>query len=190
MKKTLALLVFVFALCTVAFQAFLAFSPSINAKNVGWAIDLFNQRGGQGRNVEGGPVNPGEKAILFAFVTYNEEPVQSVLVAFEVKNPDNSTVIFGTAQTNSTGYASLNFSITSSVFPHNGLWTAIATASPTQTTVVDVMPFYIYVLGGISTPIRSTALISILFVELLIAAVVTVAKGLSKRYIHKSPPRS
>lgn len=119
------------------------FFPFTIASNSGWSIDLFCQHGGVGNNVtSSSPFIVGDLISLFAYVTYNQVPVQSVLVAFQVNNPQGSLVLVTTAQTNASGIAATNFTITENVYPvFPSLWEAIATASPAQQTVSDTMPF-------------------------------------------------
>jgi hypothetical protein len=60
---------------------FLAFSYVVHAVDTDWVIDLFNNGGGKGKNVEGAPCFLGERVVLYAYVTYKKIPVQSVLVS-------------------------------------------------------------------------------------------------------------
>jgi hypothetical protein len=119
------------------------FLPLTIAGNSGWSIDLFCQHGGVGNNVtSSSPFIVGDLTILFAYVTYNQVPVQSILVAFQLNNPQDSLVLVTTAQTNASGIAATNFTITENVYPvFPSVWKAIATASPAQQTVSDTMLF-------------------------------------------------
>jgi hypothetical protein len=117
--------------------------PFAVASNSGWSIDLFCQHGGVGKNVAAyPPFVVGERIDLFALVTYNQAPVRSVLVAFQVSSPQGSPVLVTTGQTNASGIATTNFTITESTYPlFPSSWESIATASPAQTTINDTMPF-------------------------------------------------
>lgn len=167
------------------FALFIFLAPLFHATNAietGWEIDLFNQWGGRGKNVYGAPVSLGERIILFAYVTYNKVPVQSVLTSFQVLDPRNYTIIVSTTQTNSSGYAKINFTITANVYPHYpSLWRSIASASPTQETVVDTMSFYILLsVGGISVSIQKTILNNPSIVQILMITAVMSIRLLKK----------
>ena len=172
--KTLTLALVFFALFL------LVLSATVVKADPGWNIDLFCPRDGKGPHVTCHyPYAVGERIILYALVTYNEDPVQSVIVAFEVDDPLGSPRIVTVAQTNSTGIATVNFTITENVYPsYPSLWNSIATTSPTQTTVNDTMPFRIvYSLGGISTPILTPPYTRALVIEtLIILALIPAAK--------------
>jgi hypothetical protein len=187
MRTIFRVLVFLFPLLTLIFNVLPAFSLFAPAKSVGWEIDLFSLRGGIGKNVSGASFGPGERITLFAYVTYSQMPVQAVLVAFQVNNPQDVPVILNTAQTNSSGYAEIDFTITQYVYPpSSSMWKAIATTSPTQQTVTDVMLFYIvFLLGGtsisIQTPTCTYALIIETFVALALIVNAKIRKNLKKR---------
>jgi len=175
-------LFFVLGICIVSL-----FSISAEGDS-GLEIDLFCQHGGLGRGVASSPFIVGSRIILFAYVTYNQEPVPSVLVAFQVNNPQGSLLLIAVEPTNASGYATTNFTITEnsySSFP--SLWEAIATASPAQNTVNDTMPFLILsplTVGGISSSTQALATRSFakdLFAELLAASVLTVFAKFRKR---------
>ena len=57
------------------------FMPFANATS-GRCIDIFTRRGGKGPGEPGGAFRPFELVQVYANVTYNEWPVQNVLVAF------------------------------------------------------------------------------------------------------------
>jgi hypothetical protein len=145
----------------IGFQIILS-APFTKATNTGWSIDLFCQHGGIGENVSSSsPFVVGERISLFAYVTYNQQPVRSVLVAFQVNNPQGSPVLITTAQTNASGYAAANFTITEDVYPFfPSLWESIATASPAQHTVKDTMAFII--VTGLAVTISPTYALIIL----------------------------
>jgi hypothetical protein len=64
------------------------------------------------------------------------------LVAFQVNYPQGSILLVATGQTNMSGYATTNFTITQSTYPFfPSLWESIATVSPAQQTINDTMPF-------------------------------------------------
>ncbi|MEM3622662.1 MAG: Ig-like domain-containing protein, partial [Candidatus Bathyarchaeia archaeon] len=76
-------------------------------------IDLFTQKepySGKGPNNPSDAFSPQEIVILYAFVTYNEMPVQNLLVAFYVQTPNGASFSFS-EKTNSSGIATINFTI-------------------------------------------------------------------------------
>jgi len=154
----------------------------------GWNIDLFCKYGGVGRNVACPvPFPLGMNVILWAHITYNDMPVQSILVAFQVDYPNGSQLLVSSQQTNASGYAATNFTITKNlyqIFPSN--WNSTATTSPAQKTVSDSMPFEVLPLlpvGGISLSISASLLspsIMALSVEILAALALIVGSKVRK----------
>lgn len=143
MRIFYGVIVLIFVVLIFGFCVHESFSISTES-NDGWSIDLFCRHDGVGKNTTSGNILVGELINLFAYVTYNGMPVQSVLVAFQVNNPNGSLVIINTAQTNASGYAEIEFRITPDVYPlFPSLWESFATISPTQQTVTDIMPFSI-----------------------------------------------
>ena len=118
-----------------------SFFPLVVGSNSGWSIDLFCQHDGIGHNtVASPPFYVGEGIILFANVSYNQVPVPSVLVAIQVNNPQGFPVLLTTVQTNTSGLASTEFTISANLYPiFPSMWESIATVSPTQQTVNDTM---------------------------------------------------
>jgi hypothetical protein len=79
----------------------------------GGKIDLFTQKkpyDGKGSNKPSDAFSPQEIVILYTLVTYNENPIQNLLVAFDVKAPNNASFCL-TSRTNSSGIAVVNFTI-------------------------------------------------------------------------------
>ena len=106
------------------------------------AIDLYNQRGGQGPNEPSESFAPMETVELTAALTYCEEPVEYKLVGFEVKNPVGEIVADRSNMTNEHGLAKINFTITGECLPEIfGTWTALALASVAEQTVNDTLAF-------------------------------------------------
>jgi hypothetical protein len=102
----------------------------------GWQVDVYTQKqpySGAGLNQSSDSFAPTEAVFLYANVTYNEYPVQSILVLFQVSGPPNpvQNITFGLpAVSNQDGVAEATFSIPWS--PPNpetrvfGFWTVIA----------------------------------------------------------------
>lgn len=108
-------------------------------------LDLYNQKGGFGRNQASGDFIPGETVILTAFVTYNDEPVEYKPVSFEVKDSVGEVVLYRNAMTNENGLATIDFTIRRDCLPNIfGTWVAIATSSISQQTVTDCLTFRVY----------------------------------------------
>jgi hypothetical protein len=108
-------------------------------------LDLFNQKGGYGINQTSDTFAPDEIVILFAYLTFNQEPVEGKLVAFQVINPLNVTVAYRSALTSASGIAVTNFTIPYAVPPEEviGLWKVVGTASVAEITVIDMLYFYV-----------------------------------------------
>ena len=99
---------------------------SFNVEN--GKIDLFTQRtpyNGRGVNVPSDSFSPGEVVILFAFVTQSNVPLKGSLVTFSVKVP-NGTSFSLASETNSSGIATVNFTISSIWSEVHGEWFASA----------------------------------------------------------------
>ena len=62
------------------------------SNDTGGKIDLFTQKepySGKGPNMPSDAFGPGEEVQIYALATYNEYPVQSLLVAFQILGPQN-----------------------------------------------------------------------------------------------------
>jgi hypothetical protein len=121
-------------------------------------IDLFTQKGGKGPNQPGGSFSSLELVFLYASVTYyNGSPVQAVLVAFEVLNPINKSVLNRAAQANSSGVATISFRIADLAYQPIlvGTWIAIAKTKVCDEEIEDTLTFIVtyLVVGGKAIPI-------------------------------------
>lgn len=108
------------------------------------SIDLYNQRGGVGPNQPSAEFSPGDQVILYAFVTYNDTPVEDKLVAFEVYDAGGATVLDRTVQTNALGLAQTNFTLPITCNLNQrviGEWSAIAVVEVAEIIVNDEMTF-------------------------------------------------
>jgi len=116
-------------------------------------IDLFTEKipfGGRGMNQSSDAFQPQELVILYANVTYNDDPVANKLVAFQVNNPSNAfqnITILGVSSTNASGMAQFSFRIP---WPSEnaeqiifGEWVAIADVEVAQQVVVDTLTFQV-----------------------------------------------
>jgi len=108
----------------------------------GAAIDLYNQKGGQGPNQPDGAFALGETVTLTALLTYDEEPVQNKLVGFEVIDPTGEIVLNRSNVTDADGLATVNFTVPVLCLPNIfGTWIAAATASVSEQIVSDTLTF-------------------------------------------------
>lgn len=109
---------------------------------MGAAIDIYCQKvpfDGTGPNVQCDSFAPQELMIIYAKVTYNDDPVEGKLVGFEVRDSNDECVLYRTAQTNAAGVAVIEFRVPS--MPAFGDWIAIGIVDVAGTTVADTMPF-------------------------------------------------
>ena len=76
-------------------------------------IDLFTQKepySGKGSNMPSDAFGPGEIVILYALVDDDGVPLRNLLVTFYVQSPDDTSFSL-TAKTNTSGIATINFTI-------------------------------------------------------------------------------
>jgi hypothetical protein len=108
------------------------------------AIDVYTDKGGLG---PGGTYpfgwadayRPQERVCVFAKVTYNGEPVEYKPVAFEMIDPNGTSIDFRSAFTDASGVANTSFRIPSN--PVFGDWTVVGTVDVTGTIVNDTVTF-------------------------------------------------
>ena len=117
-------------------------SITIIPRPEGPAIDLYNQKGGQGPNEPSENFAPREIVELTALLTYYGDPVEYKLVGFEVRNAIGEVVLDRTSMTDANGLATTNFTILGECLPGIfGTWTALAIASVAEQTVSDTLTF-------------------------------------------------
>jgi len=131
--------------------------PSINGyyrcpvKKLGLSIDVYTEYpapyGGQGPNNPSDMFAPQQEVTLYALVTYNEDPVQQKLVAFEIHH-GNLPPIFRQAITNQDGIATVSFRIPwpcqDPVNTILGEWKVIATVEVAERVVNDTLTFKVW----------------------------------------------
>jgi hypothetical protein len=136
------------------------------APSLGPAIDVYTERGGTGIFVVAtdGPYpyhwsdayGPQEEVIVYAKVTYNDEPVEYKPVIFEVVDPLGAGRDFRTAFTGAGGIATTSFRIpwqgsgAESMF---GNWSIVGVVSISEQIVSDIVKFkfgYILSIRGIT----------------------------------------
>ncbi|MBX5328795.1 MAG: hypothetical protein QHH18_05265 [Candidatus Bathyarchaeota archaeon] len=114
-------------------------------------IDVFTDKApfdGRGLNQSSDAYQPQELLILYALVTYNENPLSNKLVGFQVRNPINAfqnITITGTCASNESGIATFLFRIP---WPSEngeeiifGVWSVIATVDIAGSMVLDTLTF-------------------------------------------------
>jgi len=117
----------------------------------GRAIDLYTQKepySGRGLNQPSDAFAPQEEVILYAYVTYNDDPVQGKIVSFEVRGPINlvENVSFTrSAVTDAGGVATVSFRIPwPAESPEEvvfGVWTVVALVDIAEVAVEDTLTF-------------------------------------------------
>jgi len=117
------------------------------------SIDLYTQRepySGRGPNQSSDAFAPQEEVILYAYVTYRDDPVPGKIVAFEVHGPINrfeNLSFTQTAMTNDNGMANVSFRIT---WPNGyceeevfGVWNVVAVVDIAEVAVNDTLSFLV-----------------------------------------------
>lgn len=113
-------------------------------EELGAAIDVYTERGGEMPGVPSDAYGPQELVIMYAKVTYNKDPVQNKLVAFEVKDPSMNVVVTRTDQTDTNGIATADFRIPWPCENATGLfgnWTIYASVDIAETKKDDTCKF-------------------------------------------------
>jgi hypothetical protein len=112
----------------------------------GGKIDLFTQKepySGKGPDMPSDAFGLEEVVILYALATYNEVPLQNLLVAFNVETPINTSFSLS-SRTNSNGIATVNFTVPQKcVNPSEafGEWFALANVLIDGTVFQDTLIF-------------------------------------------------
>jgi hypothetical protein len=93
-------------------------------------------------NKDGEPYALGETVMLFAQVTYAGDPVPNKLVAFQVVNAANTTIVLGVGPTNLNGIALMSFRIPE-VDSSLGVWTVFSTVEIDEVVYYGVASFQV-----------------------------------------------
>lgn len=112
-------------------------------------VDVYTQYpypyGGQGPNCASDAFAPQQEVIVYAKVTYKEEPLYNQMVSFQVQSPDGLFTLFRTASTSINGIAMASFGIpwqyetvTSTIF---GTWTVHGTVEVVERKYNDTLTF-------------------------------------------------
>jgi hypothetical protein len=105
----------------------------------------------------GGSYRLGETVVLSANVTFAGYPVANKLVAFQVLNPANATIVIDVATTNTSGIATISFGLPD-IYSNVGPWTAFANVELDQVTYSDVINFQVapvLTVGGYSFVVKA-----------------------------------
>ena len=114
----------------------------------GRVIDVFTQKGGGGANQSSDMFQPQELVVLYALVTYNDNPVVNKLVAFQANGPPNpfeNDTVGGSSNTNESGIAEFSFRIPWPIeMPEIkvfGEWFVVAAVDIADQRVTDTLAF-------------------------------------------------
>jgi hypothetical protein len=124
----------------------------------GRLLDVYTQRGGIGQGQADGNYKLGEEVKLISKVTYNGQPVQQKLVAFQVQNPSNQVSITRTGTTDQNGLTMMSFRIPN-VLDSIGTWTVTAVVEIAEKVAWDIVTFevtFMTPVGGFSTVVRDS----------------------------------
>ncbi|NWF86242.1 hypothetical protein HXY32_00260 [Candidatus Bathyarchaeota archaeon] len=141
-KAAIILTIALILLCLASGNVNIAFSSSTGGK-----LDLFTQKdpySGTGPDMSSDAFGPGESAIIYALITYNNYPVPNIPVAFEIRGPPNTIeniTVYRTIFTNSIGIATTSFTIPHEEETAFGIWTVISNANMGGTIIQDTLTF-------------------------------------------------
>jgi hypothetical protein len=130
----------------------------------GRLLDVYTQNGGVGEGQPDGNFTLGEVVYLTTSVSYNGMPVQSKLIAFQVKNPLNQTIVIRTAISDTNGMATVSFKIPNDV-SSIGTWSGISVVDIAQEVVWDTITFQVNAItpvGGFSIALNQSPRINLL----------------------------
>jgi hypothetical protein len=117
---------------------------------LGRQLDVYTQYpdgfNGKGPNEPSDAFAPQDLVDLYAYLTYNQDPIQNKLVSFEVHSPYDDHIIYLTAITDTNGYAHVSFRIPwpCPAWPEDqifGIWKVYGTADVANELVTDYMEF-------------------------------------------------
>jgi hypothetical protein len=124
----------------------------------GALLDLTTQKGGTGIGEPSPPFTLEEMVELRANLTYNYVPEVNNLVAFQVFDPNNESVLISVSFTDNNGVATIEFRIPN-LIKNTGTWKAIAISDVKGTTVWDFIYFMVKPpVGGHAVSIEKTYL--------------------------------
>ena len=142
--KKLALML---TIAAILLSLTLANMKIVDANGTGGKIDLFTQKepySGKGPNVPSDAFGPEEEVQIYALATYNEYPVQNLLVAFQILGPPNpveNISFYRVASTDEMGIATISFRIPHLNETTFGKWTVIGNTRIGDLTFTDTVSF-------------------------------------------------
>lgn len=119
----------------------------VDANSTGGEIDLFTQKepySGKGPNMPSDAFGLEEEVQIYALATYNEDPVQGLLVAFQILGPQNAVENISfcrVAFTDEMGVATISFRISHLNETTFGKWTVIGNTKIDDLTFTDTVAF-------------------------------------------------
>jgi len=143
LRKSAAML----AVMIILFNCASVTMKPVFSSSSGGKIDLFTQKepyNGRGPNASSDAFSLGEEVRIYALVTFNEDPLAYLLVAFTIIGPGiapENIVVYRTEFTNETGIATVSFRISHLNQTTSGNWTAIASAKIGDVTHQDSTTF-------------------------------------------------
>ena len=106
---------------------------------MGTMLDLYTQRGGKGPDQPSDAFAPQEEVIFYARVSFACDPIENKLVAYEVFDPNGTSVDYRAAETNASGIAVVAMRLPSA--PIFGTWSAVASVEVVGFIVNDTLTF-------------------------------------------------
>jgi len=113
MNAKISKVITIFTIILLAVFLFKNFSIFALSNNEKGNIDIFTQKkpyDGKGPNISSDAFAPQESVILYALVTFDGNPKENLLVAFDIKTPSNKSFSLS-ATTNRSGIAKVDFRI-------------------------------------------------------------------------------
>lgn len=110
-------------------------------------VDVYSDRGGAGPSTLCDDYYLAERMVLFAKATYADWPEFQKDVAFQIMDPDGTTVAILYSRTDEFGIASVNWSLPYTEGELFGNWTIVGTVNIEGVAVIDTLIFE-YLLHG------------------------------------------
>lgn len=131
-------------------------------------IDVYTQYmcNGQVPSEQSVSYGPRDEVVILANVTYSSWPIQSMLVHFEIIDPNNVTLSELIATTDDYGRATISFTIPWNDNSVYGCWKVVGTILFADKTFQDVLTFEVVIPGDIN----HDGIINMLDVQALIKA--------------------
>ena len=147
MSAELKKLALMLTIAAILLSLTLANMKVVDSSSTGGEIDLFTQKepySGKGPNMPSDAFGLGEEVQIYALATYNEYPVPSLLVAFQILGPPNpveNISFYMVAFTDEMGVATISFRIPHLNETTFGEWTVIGNTKIDDLTITDTVSF-------------------------------------------------